>query len=93
MVNDESLDELTEKPYNFERVAQNFSKDADEDLEDSFKDLDYCPKEASGDEDEFKCKKCDIVYKFRISLDHQMETKHVGNWPCKLCQCRIRYSK
>ena len=67
MVNNESLDELTEKPYNFKRVAQNFSMDADEDLEDSFKDPDYCPKEASGDEDEFKCKKCDIVYKFGIS--------------------------
>ena len=36
MVNDESLDELTEKPYNFERVVQ---KDAHEDLEDSFEDF------------------------------------------------------
>ena len=39
MVNDESLDELTEKPYNFERVVQNFRKDAHEDLEDSFEDF------------------------------------------------------
>ena len=85
LVNDESLNELTEEPYNYKRVVQNFSQDADVELEDSFKDPDYCPKEDSGDEDKFKCKKCDIVYKFRISLDHHMKTKHVGNWPCKLC--------
>ena len=62
-------------------MVQNFSKDADGDLEDSFDDPDYCPKEDSCNEEKFKCKKCGIVFKFRISLDHHMKTKHVGNCP------------
>ena len=60
MVNNESLNELTEEPYNYKRVVQNFRKDADVDLEDSFEDPDYCPKEDFCNEDKFKCKKCDI---------------------------------
>ena len=92
LVNDESLNELTEEPYNYKRMVQNFSKDADRDLEDSFEDPDYCPKKDSCNEDKFKCKKCGIVFKFRNSLDHHMKTKHVGNCPCNLCQCRFRDS-
>ena len=92
MVNNENLNELKEKPYNDKRVVENLSKDADVDLEGSFEDPDYSPKENSDNEDKFKCKKCDIVFKLRITLDHHMKTKHVGNWPCKLCQCRFKLS-
>ena len=69
-------------------MVQNFSKDADVNLKDSFEDPDYCPKEDSGN----KVKVMQEMYKFRISLDHHMKTKYVGNWPCKLCQCRFKYS-
>ena len=45
LVNDESLNELTEEPYNYKRMVQNFSKDADGNLADSFEYPDYFPKE------------------------------------------------
>ena len=93
MVNHTSLDELVQKLYDLKRVVQNFNQDTNGDLEDTFEDRDYCPKEDSGHEDQLKYKKCDITYKFRISLDHHMKTKHVGNWSCNLCEYRRFYSK
>ena len=82
-----------QKPYDLKRVVQNFNQDTNGDFKDSFEDPDYCPKKNSDHEYQLKCKKCDITYKFRISLDNHMKTKHVGKWSCNLCECRFLDSK